>query len=92
MATRKERKQARRLKKFTKQLGEETKKLLKKLAKEMSSKRFPDLGIKFHCRTCGQSWERAHDNTVVFCRECHYFECCLKDIKDFRVCPECGRV
>jgi hypothetical protein len=89
--TRKERKQERRLKRFTKQLDDQARTLLKAVARQLSATSHPDLGVKFHCRTCDQSWERGHDNVPVFCRECHYRNGCIKELRAYKLCPVCER-
>lgn len=91
MTTRKEKKRERKLKRFTQQLTDEQVQFLKAVGRQMSKVENPLIGIRFHCRTCAQSWEYGFDNKVVFCRTCHYRGSCIKDVTDFKQCNHCGR-
>lgn len=86
--TRKERKRKRKHKKFV-PLGDEEKAQLKAIGRRMSEYSHPDLGTRFHCKTCDQGWEHAYDNSLVYCRECYYRDCCLKESRVFKTCPVC---
>lgn len=87
--TRKQRKQERKLKKFTKRLSDEQVATLKAIARQMSKQDNPFIGQRFFCRSCSRSWEYGYDNVLVYCKTCFCFGYCLKEIKSFRPCPEC---
>lgn len=87
--TRKQRKRERKQKKKNQPFTKDETAILKAIGRRMSKIENPLIGIKFHCRTCAQSWEYGFDNKVVWCRECYYREGCLKDIEDFKTCRHC---
>jgi hypothetical protein len=89
--TRKERKREKKRKPFIQKFTLENVAFLKEIAREMSLTPNTLIGIKFHCQTCHLSWEYGFDNKLVYCRECIYSQCCLKDISEFYECPICGR-
>lgn len=89
--TRKLRKQERRLKKFTKQLSEETKAYLKKLARKMTRQPDPYIKGKHYCPICAKWYCNNYAGGITYCTDCYYYGCCIRESRSFIGCRICDR-
>ena len=47
------------------------------------------MGRKFFCPSCQLSWEYGYDGIAVFCRDCFYFNGCIKEVEEIKTCKHC---
>lgn len=43
------------------------------------------------CPTCRETYCLGFDNTTVYCKDCWYKTCCIREIKNPKPCFHCGR-
>lgn len=87
--TRKERKQQRRLKKFTRALDDDTKAYLKVIAKKMAQAPSPYIDGKHYCPICKVWYCNGYDGLIVYCADCYYKPGCIRESRSFITCRRC---